>query len=137
MRKWWLVAVAAVLAASVGGYLGFDARAGAVQNCEDWANQTFDLVSEARTYLYEPERPDAFQGSDQERAQALFGIADELLNTEPPDDAGQIDGDLQEALQSAAAGYEAGGSDGATLVYFGKSIVYNADARLVTYLNGC
>jgi hypothetical protein len=100
---------------------------------------TFERVEVARTILYPPERPDAVEGSDLERAQALFDLADEQLNVEPPDEAFQLDGDLLEALQAGGAGFEAGGTEGSTLIYFAKSIIYNADARLVTLDNsdGC
>ena len=140
MRKWALVLAAVAVVAAVAGYVGNGARAGSrAQDCEDWVNETFERVNVARSILYPPERADAVEGSDLERAQALFDLADEQLNAEPPDDAFQLDGDLLEALQAGAAGFEAGGAEGGTLIYFAKSIFYNADARLVALINseGC
>ena len=137
MRTWWLVAAAVVLAASVGGYFGMGARAGAAQDCEDWVNQTNDRVNEARTYLYPADRLDAFQGSIEEAAEGLFILFEEQQASDPPENAGQLNDDLIEAFSDGAAGLAQGGTEGAILVNFAKSIVYNADARLVTFVETC
>ena len=138
MRKWWLVAVAVVLAASVGGYFGFDARAGAAQDCEDWANQTNERVNYARTLLYPIGRLDAFEGSPDQAAGELEAILGEQEAAEPPENAGIIHDDLIEAMSAGVEGLlGAGNVDPAVQISFAKSIIYNADARLVTFVNTC
>lgn len=139
MRKWWLLALAAVLAASIGGYFGFDARAGAAQDCEDWSNQTNDRVNYARTLLYPAGRLDAFEGSADEAAGEMEAVLTEQENSEPPDEAaGIIHDDLIEAMTLGVEGLLAQGNvDPAVQISFAKSIIYNADARLFSYVNTC
>ncbi|MDP9366245.1 MAG: hypothetical protein M3Q10_18830 [Chloroflexota bacterium] len=138
MRKWWLVAIAVVLAASIGGYFGFDARAGAAQDCEDWANQTNERVNDARTLLYPIGRLDAFEGSPDQAAGELEAILGEQEAAEPPENAGIIHDDLIEAMSAGVEGLlGAGNVDPAVQISFAKSIIYNADARLVTFVNTC
>ena len=137
MKTWWLVAAAVVLAASVGGYFGIDARAGAAQDCEDWVNDTNDRVNEARTYLYPADRPEAFEGSFDEAAENLYVLFEEQNNTDVPDNAFQLHYDLIEAFSEGAAGLASGGPEATIQVNFAKSIVYNADARLVSFVETC
>ena len=137
-RTWWLVAAAVVLAVSVGGYFGMGARAGAgAQDCEDWINDTNDRVNEARTYLYPSDRLDAFQGSIDEAAEGLYVLFEAQADSDPPENAGQLNDDLIEAFSDGPSGLASGGTEGAIQVTFAKSIVYNADARLVTFVNTC
>ena len=109
----------------------------AAQNCEDWVEQTNARVNDARRLLYPADRPDAFDGSAEQAADELVAIYDEQLASEPPDGAGQLNDDLVEAMSSGAEGLIGGGTDGAILFYFAKSIIYNADARLITVIEGC
>ena len=138
MRKLWVLALAAVLAASIGGYFGFDARAGAAQDCEDWANQTNERVNAARTLLYPAGRLDAFEGSADQAASEMEFLLEEQESAEVPDGAGNIHDDLIEAMSAGVEGLlGAGNVDPTVQITFAKSIIYNADARLVTFINSC
>ncbi len=138
MRKWTLVALAAVVVVALGGYFGLGGRANAsASGCEDWVNQTNDRVDTARTLLYPSDRPDAFQGSAQQASQELASLVQDQQGSEPPENAGQLNDDLIEAMSDGAAGLSAGGTTGAIQVTFAKSIVYNADARLVSFVKTC
>ena len=138
MKRWWLVVLAVVLAASAGGYYGFGAQAGAAQDCENWATETNDRVNAARTLLYPAGRIDAFEGSAEEAAQEMEFLLDEQANADVPENAGIIHDDLIEAMSEAVEGLSGTGAVAPELqVVFAKSIIYNADARLVTFLNTC
>lgn len=138
MRKWLLVAFAAVLAASIGGHFGFDAQAGAAQDCEDWSNETNARVNDARTLLYPIGRLDAFEGSADQAAAEMDAILQEQESAQPPEGAGNIHDDLIEAMAAGVEGLIGGGNvDPTVQITFAKSIIYNADARLVTYVNTC
>jgi len=133
-----LVAVAVVLAASIGGYFGFDARAGAAQDCEEWATETNERVNDARTLLYPLGRLDAFEGSADQAAGELELILQEQEASGVPENAGVIHDDLIEAMTAGVEGLlGAGNVDPAVQIAFAKSIIYNADVRLVTFVNTC
>ncbi len=139
MRRWSLLALAVVLAAAVGGYFGLGARVDArAQDCEDWTNQTNERVNDARTLLYPLGRIDAFEGSAVEAAQEMDLILQDQEQSEPPDGAGVLHDDLIEAMSAAVEGLSGGGAVAPeTQIVFAKAIIYNADARLVTFINTC
>ena len=138
MRKWSLVALAAVMIVALGGYFGLSSRVDAsAQGCSDWVNQTNDRVNSARKLLYPADRPGAYQGSPQQAAQQLAVLFQDQQDSNPPSNAGQLNDDLIEAMTEGAAGLAAGSTLGAIQVTFAKSIIYNADARLVTYVKTC
>lgn len=138
MKRWVLAAaLAAVVAAALLG-LGTRARPGAAQDCDDWANQTAERVAIARQLLYPPERQEETTGSVEGDAQALFDLAREQADSEPPEGAANLNGDLIEAFAAGSAAL--GGGGGASpdaQVAFAKAIVYNADLRLAYLLDGC
>lgn len=131
----------AVLVAVIGGsaFYAYDARAlPSAQNCDDWGNDTADRVAIARQLLYPAERQEQSTGSVQGDAQALYDLAQEQANSNPPDEAFNLNGDLIEAF---SAGYTAlsggGGASPDAQIAFAKAIVYNADLRVAYLLDGC
>jgi len=138
MRKWSLLALAVVLAGALGGYFGFGRTADVqAQDCDDWVQETNDRVNDARTLLYPADRPDAFQGSADEAAREMDAILAEQEESEPPDGGGNLNGDLIEAMLNGFEALSGGGSDPAVQITFAKSILYNADARLVALNDSC
>lgn len=138
MNRIWVIAVAAVLAASVGGYFGLNANAGAGQDCENWARDTNDRVNAARTLLYPLGRIDAYQGSAQQAASEMELILQEQENADVPDNAGNIHDDLIEAMTAGVEGLLGAGNIAPEVqITFAKSIIYNADVRLVSYIETC
>ena len=140
MRTWAALAAVVAIVAAVGGYLGAgsSARAGvAAQDCEDWVDQTYERVQSARTLLYPSDRQDAFQGTAEQAAEELFVIGEEQIASDPPEGGQQINDDLIEAMTEGAAGLAAGGEIGAAQYYFAKSIIYNADVRLLSLVETC
>ena len=138
MRRWSLLALAVILAASVAGYFGTGARVDArAQDYEDYVNETRDRVNDARTLLYPGDRPDAFQGGPEEAADALLAIYDEQNVAEFPDGAEQIHYDLVEAMASGGEALATRGPDAGLQDVFAKSIIYNADAPLLALVETC
>lgn len=138
MRRWWLLAVAAIIATSIGGYFGVNARAGGAQDCEDWSRDTNDRVNAARTLLYPLDRLDAYQGSAEQAAGEMEAILQDQERSQPPGGAGNIHDDLIEAMTAGVEGLlQAGNIAPEVQITFAKSIIYNADVRLVTYINTC
>ena len=139
MRTWAILA--AVVLVAVASAAAYDARARAVpsaQDCDDWANGTWDRVDVARQLLYPPERQEESTGSLAGDAQALVDLAEEQAGTEPPDEALNLNGDLVEAFAAGAAALGgAGGASPDAQIAFAKAIVYNADLRLSILLEGC
>lgn len=140
MRKWMApVALATVVVGIVGigsqvdGAVGAPAR---LQSCEDWVSETNDRLLDARTLLYPADRPGAFEGSIDEAADIMTQIADEQASADPPDDGQVLQDDLLEALSAAEAGL-AGGPEATAQILFAKSIIYNADARLLAVNDTC
>lgn len=137
-KKWALVALVVVVLAAVGGYFGGPARAGGrAQDCGDWVEGTRDQLLEGRSYVYPSGRPDAFDGSVDEAIQLLDRLSQEQADSDPPDNAILISDDLVEAFASGAEGLAQGGAEGAILLNFAKSIIYNADARLFLVNDSC
>jgi len=132
----------AALALVLVGVLGFGwqtqnaSSAPALQSCEDWVSETNDRLLDARTLLYPSDRPGAFQGSLDEAADIINGIADEQASADPPDNGEVLHDDLLEALSAAEAGL-AGDPNADVLILFAKSIIYNADARLLAVNETC
>lgn len=137
MRKWSLFGLAIVLAGAIGGYFGFGSTVGVdAQDCDDYVSQTNERVNAARQLLYPLGRENAFDGSAEEAAQELANVLAEQENASPPDGGGNLDDDLIEAMNVGVEGLiQSGNADPLTQIAFAKSIIYNADARLVT-LNG-
>lgn len=139
MRKWSVLALAVVLAGALGGYFGFGRTADVqAQDCDDWVQETNERVNDARLLLYPADRLDAFQGSVDEAAQIMSEILVEQENASPPDGGGNLHDDLIEAMNVAVDGLIGTGSaDPAVQITFAKSIIYNADARLVALNDSC
>jgi hypothetical protein len=136
MKKWSLLA--ALVLVLVGAVLvsGFPRDSSAAQNCNDWGNETADRVAAARQLLYPSERQEQSTGSIQGDAQALYNIAQEQANTDPPDEALNLNGDLIEAF-SAGANALSGGQSAEAQIAFAKAIIYNSDLRISYLLDGC
>jgi hypothetical protein len=139
MRKWSLLALAVVLAGALGGYFGFGRTADVqAQDCDDYVSQTNERVNAARELLYPAGRLNAFEGSAEEAAQELANILADQENAEPPEGGGNLHDDLIEAMNAGVEGLiQSGNADPFTQIAFAKSIIYNADARLVTLINTC
>ncbi len=135
---WWITAALAVLVAASSLAYGSRGSASALQSCDDWGNQTADRIGVARQLLYPLERQEQTTGSVQGDAQALYDLAQEQANSNPPDEGFNLNGDLVEALSAGANAL--GGSTGASpdaQVAFAKAIIYNADPRVAYLLDGC
>ena len=139
MRRWSLLALAVVLAAAVGGYVGFGERVDArAQDCEDYAVETNDRVNDARTLLYPLDRPDSFEGSADQAAQEMDAILAEQETASPPEGGGNIHDDLIEAMSAAVEGLSGTGNVAPEVqIAFAKSIIYNADVRLLSLIETC
>lgn len=136
MKKWALVAAIAVIVA--GAFVSFAIPRGssAAQNCEDWGNQTLDRISVGRQLLYPAERQGDTTGSVQGDAQALFNIAQEQANSNAPEEAFNLNGDLVEAF-SAGSSALSGGPAVEAQIALAKGVIYNADLRVAYLLDGC
>jgi hypothetical protein len=136
MKKWPLsIAFALVLVAAVFAYT-FPRTSSAAQNCEDWGNDTLDRTAIARQLVYPQERQEESTGSLEGDAQALYDVAVDQANSNPPDEAFNLNGDLVEAF-SAASNSLAGGQSSDAQMAFAKAIIYNADLRLAYFMDGC
>jgi hypothetical protein len=136
MKVWYLLA--AVIVVSAAGFFAVSSSASSIaaQNCEDWGNETADRVAVARQLLYPRERQEQSTGSIQGDAQALFQLAQEQANSQPPEEGFNLSGDLVEAF-SAGANALAGDPSGEAQIALAKGIVYNADLRIGYLLDGC
>jgi len=138
MKHWWIGAALAVLIAA--GSLTYVSRgsASALQDCDDWGNDTADRISVARQLLYPAERQEQSTGSAQGDAQALYDLAQEQANSNAPEEGFKLSGDLVEAFSAGANAL--GGTTNANpdaQIAFAKSVVYNADLRVAYLLDGC
>jgi hypothetical protein len=137
MKKWSLtLALIAVVAAGFFVYSRPGASS-AAQDCDDWGNDTADRVATARQLLYPRERQEQSTGSVQGDAQALYDLAQEQAKSEPPDEAFNLNGDLIEAFSAGANALAGGGGSVEAQIAFAKGIVYNADLRIASLLDGC
>lgn len=138
MKKWLLMSAVALI--GLGSVLAFALPAGstAAQSCEDWGNDALERVGIARELLYPQERQGQTSGSAQGDAQALYDLAQEEANSNPPEEAFNLSGDLVEAF-SAGSNALLGGQGGSpeAQIAFAKAVVYNADLRIAYLLDGC
>lgn len=137
-KHWWLAAALAVIVATSTIVYGGRGSASALQDCDDWGNQTAERIGVARQLLYPLERQEQTTGSVQGDAQALYELAQEQANSNPPDEGFNLSGDLVEAFSAGANAL--GGNTGANpdaQIAFAKAIVYNADLRVAYLLDGC
>lgn len=138
MKKWFLIAAVACLSIATVLVITVPSGTSAAQSCDDWGNDTYDRVGIARQLLYPRERQEQTSGSAQGDAQALYDLAQEQANSNPPDEAFNLSGDLVEAFSAGSTALVGGqGSSPDAQIAFAKSIVYNADLRLAYYLDGC
>jgi len=140
IKRTHLLSMAALVALIVASSLVYATRgsASALQDCDDWGNQTADRIAIARQLLYPSERQEQSTGSVQGDAQALYDLAQEQANSNAPEEGFNLSGDLVEAF-SAGANALAGttGASPDAQIAFAKSIVYNADLRVAYLLDGC
>ena len=156
--------IAIVFSATISG--GLTTRdvvsAPARQSCRDWVAETNDRLLDARSLLYPADRPGAFNGSLTEAGQIMTQLADEQADADPPDQGEVLHDDLLEAMTAAeSALYGAGANDAVRIsaakigltpaaetmlieeadprsqILFAKSIIYNADARLLAVNDSC
>ncbi len=136
MRRWALLAaVAVVLAGTLFAY-AVPRSSSAAQNCQDWGNQTLDRIEVGRQLLYPPQRQQQSTGSAQGDAQALADVAQQQANSNPPDGAANLNGDLTEAF-SAGSNALYGGPSADAQIALAKGVIYNADLRVNYLLDGC
>jgi hypothetical protein len=135
--KRWSLSGALVVVLAVAAFVYISPRSSsAAQNCEDWGNDTLDRVAIARQLVYPQERQEESTGSAQGDSQALYDLASEQANSNPPDEAFNLNGDLVEAFSAGSNALQGSGSSEAQIA-FAKSIIYNADLRLAYFLDGC
>jgi len=138
MKRWLVLASAlVVLAATLS--MAYNARAVPLANsCDDWGNDTADRIATARQLLYPAERQEQSTGSLQGDAQALYQLAQEQANSDPPDGGVNLNGDLIEAFSAGSTALSGGGGGSAEAqIALAKAIVYNADLRVSYLLDGC
>lgn len=136
MKKWLIpTALGIIVVVAAFGY-AFPRTSSAAQDCDDWGNETLDRIEIGRQLLYPGERQEESTGSRQGDAQALYDVAQEQANTDAPDEAFNLNGDLVEAF-SAGANALAGGPSSEAQIAFAKGIIYNADLRVAYLLDGC
>ncbi|HEV2073708.1 MAG TPA: hypothetical protein VGR29_08720 [Thermomicrobiales bacterium] len=136
MKKWSVpAALVLVLIAAVFAY-ALPGSSSAAQNCDDWGNDTLDRIEIGRQLLYPRERQEESTGSLQGDAQALFDIAQEQANSNPPDEAFNLNGDLVEGFSAGANALSGSGAAEAQIA-LAKGIIYNADLRVAYLLDGC
>src|SRR5215217_844261 len=124
MKK--LLGLAAVLAILAGaGLFAYDARAvPAAADCDDWGNDTADRIATARQQRSPSKRQEQTTGSLQGDAQALYQLAQEQANSDPPDEAFNLNGDLVEAFSAGSTALNGGGGGSPDAqIAFAKAIV--------------
>jgi len=138
MKRWLILASAAVVVAAMLSVV-YSARAVPLAaNCDDWGNETADRIATARQLLYPAERQEQTTGSLQGDAQALYQLAQEQAKSDPPDEGFNLNGDLIEAFSAGSTALSGGGSGSAEAqIALAKAIVYNADLRVAYLLDGC
>jgi hypothetical protein len=139
MKKVLVILVAVLALSGTTAFFGYQARAvPSAADCDDWGNDTAERIQVARQLLYPAERQEESTGSVQGDAQALYELAQEQANSDPPDEAFNLNGDLIEAFSAGSTALSGGsGSSPDAQIAFAKSIVYNADLRVGYLLDGC
>lgn len=138
MKKWFLLSAIACVSIAAFAVVAGPVGSTASQSCDEWGNQTSERVEIARQLLYPPERQEQTSGSAQGDAQALYDLAQEQANSNPPDDAFNLSGDLTEAFSAGSTALIGGqGGSPEAQIAFAKSVVYNADLRIAYFLDGC
>ncbi len=139
MKQWLLIGgFVAVVVATVAFTYDAQAVPSAAQDCTGWGNDTADRIATARQLLYPAERQEQTTGSVQGDAQALYQLAQEQVNSDPPDEGVNLNGDLIEAFSAGSTALSGGGGGSAEAqIAFAKAIVYNADLRVAYLLDGC
>ena len=64
-------------------------------------------------------------------------MAQEQANTDGPDEAFNLNGDLVEAFSAGATALGSNSSSAEAQIAFAKGIIYNADLRVAYLLDGC
>lgn len=136
MRIWAFLAAVIVGAGAMAFAINGASPSSAAQNCEDWGLDTSERVGIARELLYPFERQEQSTGSVQGDAQALFDLAQEQANSDPPEEAFNLNGDLVEAFSAGVSALD-GSPGGEANMALAKAIVYNADLRIAYLLDGC
>ncbi|MBA2248185.1 MAG: hypothetical protein H0W23_08655 [Chloroflexia bacterium] len=138
MKKWMFPAsLVLMIAIAALAYAFPRSSSAAVQNCDDWGNDTLDRIAIARQLLYPRERQEQSTGSLQGDAQALYDVAQEQANTDGPDEAFNLNGDLVEAFSAGATALGSNSSSSEAQIAFAKGIIYNADLCVAYLLDGC
>jgi len=139
MKKALVILAAVLFLSGVTAFFGYQARAvPSAANCDDWSNDTAERIQTARQLLYPAERQEQTTGSVQGDAQALYELARDQANSEPPDEAFNLNGDLIEAFSAGSTALSGGGGAAPDAqIAFAKAIVYNADLRVGYLLDGC
>jgi len=107
-------------------------------DCGDWVSATSERVGIARDLLAPAERQEQSTGSVQGDAQALYDLAQEQANSNPPDIAYYLHGDLIEAMATGSQALNGGsGGSAEAQIGFAKSIIYNADLRVNAVADSC
>jgi hypothetical protein len=134
MKKVLVILVAVLALSGTTAFFGYQARAvPSAADCDDWGNDTAERIQVARQLLYPAERQEESTGSVQGDA-----LAQEQANSDPPDEAFNLNGDLIEAFSAGSTALSGGsGSSPDAQIAFAKSIVYNADLRVGYLLDGC
>lgn len=138
MKKWFLTAAVACISMAALFVYNVPSGSSAAQSCEEWGDQASERVGIARELLYPRERQTQSSGSAQGDAQALYDLAQEEANSNPPDEAFNLSGDLVEAFSAGSTALQGGGgASPEAQIAFAKAVVYNADLRIAYFLDGC
>lgn len=144
MKRSVLLALAALLLASLGilGAAGVTTRddGGVVSanSCSSWVNSTAQRVAQARLLVEPPERAGNAAVAASTAAQEIYQLAQQQVQSSPPNGAQDLNGDLVEAMGAAAAGLAGtGGAAPETQLAFAKAIIYNAGVRLTVLNQTC
>lgn len=137
-RALLLVAVVALVGSALFTYTLVHSPGSAAQDCDDWADATSERVGIARELIYPAEREGQTTGSAQGDAQALYELAQEQADSDPPDEAFNLNGDLIEGFSAASLALQGGGGASPDAqIALAKAIVYNADLRIAYLVDGC
>lgn len=87
--------------------------------------------------LYPAERNGQSTGSVEGDAQFRYDLAQDQANTDPPEEAEKLNGDLVEAFSAGAKALGGNGGSADAQIAFAKAIIYNADLRIAYLLDIC